>query len=85
MPTYDYRCEANGQVIEVNHRMSETIGTWGDLCSRAGVEPGTTPADAPVRRLATGGQVVKSRNLGDTNAPPCASGPCCGGGMCGFN
>ncbi len=55
MPTYDYRCDINDRVVEVSHRMSETIANWGDLCARAGVELGGTPADAPVHRLATGG------------------------------
>jgi hypothetical protein len=82
MPTYDYLCEANGQVVEVKHPMSDTLSTWGELCERAGLEAGDTPADAPVQRLATGGQVVKSSSLGDA-APPCAAGGC-GGGMCGL-
>lgn len=82
MPTYDYRCELSGQVVEVKHRMSEMLNTWGELCERAGIDPGATPVDAPVVRLATGGQVVKSGSLGES-APPCASGPCCGGGLCG--
>jgi hypothetical protein len=85
MPTYDYRCEANGQVVEVKHRLSETLTTWSELCERAGIDPGATPANAPVVRLATGGQVVKSGNLGDS-APPCMTGnACCGGGGCGFD
>ena len=84
MPTYDYRCEANGRVVEVRHRMNETLSNWGQLCEQAGIDPGDTAADAPVQRLATGGQVVKSSSLGES-APPCASGSCCGGGMCGFD
>lgn len=85
MPTYDYRCDSNGQTVEVKHRMSENITTWGELCKSAGVEVGSTPTNSPVRRLATGGQVVKSSSLGDTSAPACNTGPCCGGGMCGLN
>ncbi len=85
MPTYDYRCEANGRVLEVKHPMSANIATWAQLCELAGIDVGDTPVDAPVKRLATGGQVVKSGSLGETGAPACASGPCCGGGMCGFN
>lgn len=84
MPTYDYLCETNGRVIEVKHRMSEILSTWGELCEQAGLEAGDTPPDSPVQRLATGGQVVKSGRLGDAS-PPCASGPCCGGGACGFD
>jgi hypothetical protein len=84
MPTYDYRCVANDRVVEVNHRMSETVASWGELCALAGIEPGNTVPDAPVERLATGGQVVRSSSLRDAGAPSCASGPCCGGGMCGL-
>jgi len=29
MPTYDYRCDANGKTVEVIHRMSEQLNTWG--------------------------------------------------------
>ncbi len=84
MPTYDYRCDANGQVVEVRHSMSERLTTWGELCTLAGLEPGATPPDAPVERLITGGQVVRSSSLGDAAAPACAAGPCCGGGRCGL-
>lgn len=31
MPTYDYRCEANGQVYEVRHAMALRPKTWGEL------------------------------------------------------
>jgi hypothetical protein len=85
MPTYDYRCDANGQVVEVSHRMSETIAVWGDLCARAGVDLGETPADSPVHRLATGGNIISKNSMGSGIAPPsCGSGGCCPSGMCGF-
>lgn len=85
MPTYDYQCEANGQVVEVRHRMSEEIRTWGELCARAVIDSGSTPVDAPVRKLATGGQVVSRNNLGSGAAPACSTGSCCAGGMCGLD
>lgn len=84
MPTYDYRCDNNGQVLEVRHGMQETVPTWGELCALLDMDPGSTPVDSPVTKLATGGQVVKSNNLGESS-PPCGSGPCCGGGMCGLD
>ena len=84
MPTYDYRCEANGQVVEVKHGMSELLTTWGELCEQAGVEPGETPPETPVKRLITGGQIISSSHLGDAPAPSCGAGPCCAGGMCGM-
>lgn len=85
MPTYDYRCEANDRVIEVSHRMSENLTNWGELCAHAGIEPGDTPLDMPVERLATGGNVISSTRLGSGNAPACATGACRPGGMCGLN
>jgi hypothetical protein len=85
MPTYDYRCPANGQMFEVNHRMSEEIRTWGELCEKTGSAPGETPADSPVERMATGGNLMASNNLGSGfDAPSCATGSCCPGGMCGI-
>ncbi len=85
MPTYDYLCPANGRVVEVEHRMSETLATWGSLCERAGIERGDTPARAKIERLATGGNVL-SGGLGTKVERPCDTGPCgapvCGGGGC---
>ena len=85
MPTYDYRCDANGQVVEVTHRMSESLSTWGELCERAGLQPGATPADSPVHRLATGGNIISSNSLGSGTAPSCSTGSCCPGGFCGLS
>lgn len=87
MPTYDYRCIANGQKVEVNHRMAEDIKTWGELCQRTGIGLGDTPANSPVERMATGGNIIgTSQGAASSRVPdlpPCASGGC-GGGMCGF-
>jgi hypothetical protein len=85
MPTYDYRCEANDRVIEVNHRMSENLSSWGELCERLGMDPGDTPAGAPVHKLATGGNIISSKSLGSGSTPACGTGACCAGGMCGLN
>lgn len=87
MPTYDYRCDANDRVLEVSHRMSESPATWGELCARAGVDTGDTPADAPVHRLATGGNFISStsRGSGAAPAPACSSGACCPTGFCGLD
>ena len=51
MPNYDYHCPSNGRRVEVFHPMKERLRTWGELCRRAGIEPGDTPADAPVEKL----------------------------------
>lgn len=85
MPTYDYFCETNGQVLEVKHAMSESVTTWGELCERAGIACGDTPPEALVTKLATGGQVVKRSSLGSGTAPACNTGGCCGGGVCGLS
>lgn len=82
MPTYDYMCETNGQVLEVRHGMQEQLSTWGELCERLGIATGDTDASAPVKKLATGGQVVRSSSLGDSAG--CGSGGC-GGGVCPYN
>lgn len=81
MPTYDYVCEKNGQLVEVRHGMQEVISNWGELCARLQRDPGNTPLDAPVRKLATGGQIVKSSSLGDAG-PQCGAGAC---DRCSFN
>ncbi|WP_043739524.1 hypothetical protein [Thioalkalivibrio nitratireducens] len=87
MPTYDYRCDTNGRVLEVSHRMSENLSTWGELCARAGVDLGETPAEAPVQRLATGGNIIRSSSQGSGAAPAsaCSTGTGCPTGFCGLN
>lgn len=84
MPTYDYFCEANGQRVEVSHKMSESIGTWGELCQRANIAPGETPADTPVRKLISGGAVIGASALKNPEPPPSCGGGGCGGGGCGL-
>lgn len=81
MPTYDYLCETNGRVVEVSHKMSEQLATWGELCVRAGIDPGKTPEASLITRLITGGAVISSGNLGSTERP-CDYGTPCGGCAC---
>jgi hypothetical protein len=86
MPTYDYCCTANERVIEVSHRMSEVLHSWGELCEHAGIEPGQTPLDSSVKKLATGGNVIQRGALNNTEAPPCAvNGSCSGPSNCGWS
>ena len=86
MPPYDYRCDANGRTLEVRHAMNKKLRTWGELCALLDMDPGTTRAREPVRKVITGGNVVKREALGSGAAPPCegGSGPSCGRGMCGM-
>ena len=51
MPTYQYHCAANGRSLEVKHRMSETLSTWGELCTAAGLASDGTPADSPIAKV----------------------------------
>lgn len=84
MPTYDYRCEADGKVYEVKHAMSDNVSNWGELCERTGIDLGGVTPETPVTRLATGGNLVSSSSLGD-KISPCGAPGGCAGGACGFN
>ena len=84
MPTYDYFCETNGRKVEVSHKMSENLASWGELCSRASLDPGDTPVDAPVKRLISGAAIISGGRQSEPAAPACASGACCPGGLCGL-
>jgi len=57
MPMYSYYCDANGTCLEVIHDIGDTVDEWGQLCDRAGIDPGETPTSSPVRRM------VSSPNL----------------------
>ncbi len=81
MPTYEYLCDANGRTVEVSHKMAERLATWGEVCERAGIAPGRTPAGAPVTKLMSAGAVMASGNLGSTERP-CDYGTPCGSCAC---
>jgi hypothetical protein len=51
MPAYEYECALNGLTVEVVHGMDTSISTWGELCTLAGMDPGETPPEVPVRKL----------------------------------
>lgn len=74
MPTYDYHCEQNARTVSVQHSMKEKISTWGDLCQRAGIEPGSTPANAEVERIISGGIALPIASP----APALPMAGCCG-------
>ncbi|MGR8919661.1 MAG: zinc ribbon domain-containing protein [Gammaproteobacteria bacterium] len=50
MPTYEYECSANGQVVEVRHKMDHVIRNWGELCFAAQIPLGDTDFEAPVAK-----------------------------------
>lgn len=50
MPVYEYICEANGEVVEVSHKMDVVIRNWGELCFAAQHSLGETDFEAPVRK-----------------------------------
>lgn len=75
MPTYDYHCAANDRVISVMHKMADSVSTWGEVCTKAGLELGDTSADSPVvKRI--GLPLIASRdNLGCDAGPPIENAP----------
>jgi hypothetical protein len=79
MPTYEYRCPANDRVVEVAHPMAEKLSTWGQLCDRAGISPGSTPADAPVERLISLTSIAGSARADTPAAHTCGRPGCCMG------
>ncbi|HTN03207.1 hypothetical protein [Planctellipticum variicoloris] len=82
MLTYEYFCQANEKTVEVAHSMRDSIATWGELCQRAGIEPGSTASDAPVERLISGGAmaIVSGGTPSSQAALPTLP---MGGGCCG--
>jgi hypothetical protein len=79
VPTYEYRCEANGRLVEVRHKMAERVATWGELCERAGIPAGQTDPGAPVEKLISAGFI----NAGTSASEPACEAPGCGNGFCG--
>ena len=78
MPRYDYRCELNGQTIEVSHAMNDVISTWAELCALAGIETGETPADSPVHKIISGGYITTGASP-QTTSHSCTAPSCCHG------
>jgi predicted nucleic acid-binding Zn ribbon protein len=85
VPTYEYRCETNGRLVEVSHKMAEKLKTWGELCERAGIAPGRTHPKAKVEKLISAGFIASGGSApaaaGACEMPACGAGGC-GSGMC---
>jgi hypothetical protein len=80
MLTYQYYSSKNNQTIDVRHGMKERLSNWGEVCARAGIDPGKTPPDAAVERLISGGLLGSvsggTQSSASFNALPMAG--CCG-------
>lgn len=81
MPTYEYRCPANGRLVEVRHGMAERLSSWGELCERTGIRPGATDPASPIEKLISAGFIGTS-STESCEALGCAGGGC-GAGSCG--
>jgi len=79
VPIYEYRCAANGRLIEVQHKMAERLETWGELCERAGVSAGKTDPMAPVEKLLSAGFIHGGAAQPACESPACGMGPCASG------
>ena len=53
MPRYDYYCALNQKTVEVIHRLSIKLQTWGEVCDLAGIELGEVAASESVQRVIT--------------------------------
>jgi len=84
MPTYDYKIEATGAVIEVKHSMAITPLNWGELCTLCNLDPQQIPEDSAVTKLLSATGVVKSTTLKNPETPPCMSNGSCPSGGCGL-
>ena len=82
MPTYTYHCATNGRTLEVKHRMSESVTTWGELCTAAGLTHDSTPADSPVAKVLSPTFVAGSKSNELAGMP---GGGGCGSSMCGHS
>lgn len=69
MPTYDYLCPENGEVLEVQHRMSESVRTWGELCALAGADAGSTALEARVKKQIAAPALHTSQAVGAKKKP----------------
>lgn len=65
MPTYDYLCPTNNQILEVQHSLNQDIKTWGELCQLAQCDLGETPPEAPVKRLISAPRLIVETGISD--------------------
>lgn len=65
MPTYDYLCPTNNQILEVQHSLNQDIKTWGELCQLAQCDLGETAPEAPVKRLISAPRLIVETGISD--------------------
>lgn len=68
MPMYDYHCAANDRTLQVTHRISEEVNTWGDICALTGEDPGDTPLDSPVEKVHLAANLMRRKAMGSDSA-----------------
>lgn len=61
---HDYHCETNGRTLEAEHSWSIKLHTWGELTDLLGIDPGSTPREAPIRRLIGSPALIRKRDHG---------------------
>ena len=73
LPAYEYLCEECSCHFEKRQKMSDAVV---EQCPECG---------GHVKRLISGGAGAITKGATQQSVPPCASGGCCGGGMCGYS
>lgn len=63
MPVYEYRCDANGRTVEVQHDAGVTVRTWGELCFVARLPMDETDPFSPVKRVIRQAPAVSAGTL----------------------
>ncbi|WP_067867537.1 regulator [Neptuniibacter marinus] len=82
MPTYDYRIEETGDIIEVTHTVALTPKNWEELCLLANIDPQGIPAKSLVTKLLAVTGMVKTSPKIKAKDLPCMSGKDCPSGGC---
>jgi putative FmdB family regulatory protein len=72
LPAYEYLCEECACHFEQRQKMSDAAV---DQCPQCG---------GHVKRLISGGAGAITKGASQPPQPACASGACCGGGMCNY-
>lgn len=72
MPSYSYFCDANQQLVVVQHDMDIVLKNWAEVCYTRQLPLGETDPLAPVKKIITPPHIITSasnaelKNLGFT-------------------